>query len=67
MKQIKIKAYLCVDEHGNYQVVGTSKEDQESKMIAIIEDGIKLEGVNTKTTSFSVMVDLPDETPTESQ
>lgn len=67
MKQIKVEAFLCIDEHGNYQVVGSSKQGQESKMIAIVEDGIKNSVVNSKTTSFKVMVDLPEPKKEEEQ
>lgn len=61
MRQIKVEAYLCIDEHGNYQVLGSSKPEQEGKIIALVEDGIKVEGVNTKTTSFKIMVELPEQ------
>lgn len=60
MKQIKVEAFVCIDEHGNYRVLGTSESGKERDMIAIVESGIKLEGVNAKTVSFKVMVQLPE-------
>lgn len=62
MKQIQIKVYLSVDEHGNYQAIGGSSinEKNEHAAIAIVEDGIKKENVNTTTTTFKVNFQLPE-------
>lgn len=65
MSQIKVRAYICVDEHGNYRIIGSSAITDLNKntAIAIIEDDIKKDGVNATTTSFQVQIELP--TPKE--
>jgi hypothetical protein len=65
MSQLKVRAYICLDEHGNYQIIGGSSVNDLNKnqAIAIIEDGIKVDGVNSVTTSFQVNIELPTQTP----
>ena len=65
VSQIKVRAYICVDEHGNYRIVGSSAITDLNKntAIAIIENDIKKEGVNATTTSFQVQIELPTPTP----
>jgi len=65
MSQVKIKMYLCIDEHGNYQAVGSSKITEENKheVVATVESGIRNDDTNTTTTSFQVNIELP--TPKE--
>lgn len=67
MSQIKVRAFICVDEHGNYRIVGSSAITDLNKntAIAIIEDDIKKDGVNSITTSFQVQIELPPPTPAE--
>ena len=67
MSQIKVKAYLCIDEHGNYRIVGSSDITDMNKntAVALVEDEIKREGVNSVTTTFQVNIELPTPTPYE--
>jgi len=67
VSNIKIRAYVCIDEHGNYQLIGGSAitDLNKNSAIAIIEDGIKVEGVNTLSTTFQVSIELPTPTPKE--
>lgn len=69
MSQIKVRAYICVDEHGNYRIIGSSAITDLNKntAIAIIEDDIKRDGVNSVTTSFQVQIELPTPTPIEKE
>jgi hypothetical protein len=64
MSQQKVKIFIAIDEHGNYNVVGSSTitDDNEHTAIAIVEERIRVEGVQSKVMSFSVMVDLPEQT-----
>ena len=58
---MKINVYLCIDEHGNWQAVGSSKENDMNRgqFVELAEFGIKNDTVNTMTTSFKVDVQLP--------
>lgn len=62
MSQLKIKAFVCIDEHGNYQLVGSStvNEDNQHQVIAMVESGIKNDDVNSTTTSFQVNIEIPN-------
>ncbi len=61
MSQVKVKIFLTIDEHGNYQAIGGSEitESRQHEAIALMESGIKMPGVNTESKIFNVMVDLP--------
>ena len=67
MSQIKVRAYISIDEHGNYRIIGSNAITDSNKhvAVAIIEDEIKREGVNSATTSFQVNIELPTPTPLE--
>ena len=67
MSQIKVKAYLCIDEHSNYRIVGSSNITDMNKntAVALVEDESKREGVNSVTTTFQVNIELPTPTPPE--
>lgn len=60
MTQVKVEAFIAIDEHGNYRIVGTSQENQTEKMIALVRDEIQNDLYNTKVTSFKVVIDLPE-------
>lgn len=62
MTQKKIEIYICIDEHGNYNAMGSSKvtPGNKNQVLAIIEEDIKKDGIVSTTTSFKVNVDLPD-------
>lgn len=63
---MQIQILLCIDEHGNYAAIGSSRITDLNKNVplSIIEDEIKREGVATTTTSFKVNVTLPEPTET---
>lgn len=72
MSQIKVTIYISVDEHGNYQAVGSSTINGDmtrNTAISLVEDGIVRPETGHKTQSFNVMVDLPEpyihDTPVE--
>lgn len=69
MSQVKVRAYICIDEHGNYQLIGgsTITDLNKNSAIAIIEDGIKKDGVNSVTTTYQVNIELPTPTPIEEE
>ena len=62
MTNVQVKIYLSIDQHGNYQAIGGSaiNDKNEHTAIAIVEDGIKKEGVGVTTTTFKVNVQLPE-------
>lgn len=62
MTQKKIEIHICIDEHGNYNAMGSSKITEENKhqAIAIIEEDIKVDEIATTTTSFKVNIELPE-------
>jgi len=69
VSQVKVRAYICIDEHGNYQIIGGSSitDLNKNQATAIIEEGIKVSGVNSTTTSFQVNIDLPAQSPKEEE
>jgi len=69
VSQVKVRAYICIDEHGNYQLIGgsTITDLNKNSAIAIIEDGIKKDGVNSVTTTYQVNIELPTPTPIEEE
>lgn len=69
MSQVKVRAYICIDEHGNYQLIGGSAitDLNKNSAIAIIEDGIKTAGVNSVTTTYQVNIELPTPTHIEEE
>jgi len=62
MTQQKIEIYVCIDEHGNYAAIGSSKitDTNKHQILAIIEDDIKVGEVVATTTSFKVNIELPE-------
>ena len=60
MRQVKARCYVCVDENGNLQIVGTSKPTPENKLITLVSDGMEKEGITVKTFHFEVNVPVPD-------
>lgn len=60
--QVKVSALLCIDEHGNYQVLGTSARIPGHKLIEAVERGLKQPGVSTRTLEFSILAELPERT-----
>ena len=56
---IQIECFLCIDEHGNYQVLGSSKKDKEHTMKALVRDGITSDVFNWTLQTFKVNVQLP--------
>lgn len=53
---------MCIDEHGNYQVLGTSARIPGHKLIEAVERGLKQPGVSTRTLEFSILAELPERT-----
>jgi hypothetical protein len=47
MTQAKVKVYICIDKHGNYQaIVGSDITDSsQHKAIAVVEDDIKVDDI----------------------
>lgn len=58
---IPVKVFICIDEHGNYRAMGASSVNNSNinTVLSIIKDGIEAPGVNSVTTSFDVVLDLP--------
>lgn len=60
-KQIKARCFVCIDENGNYQIVGTSKPTPENKLIVLVENGIRGDArITTKTFHIDFNIPIPE-------
>jgi hypothetical protein len=54
------RAFCAIDEHGNYQILGTSKPKSDGEITDVVKYGMETEGVTYKILQFNINIPIPD-------